>query len=961
MKHIFIIILIYPFGLLAQNTIGLPDVINYSKQVYKAGTQTWDIKQGKNGIIYAANNEGLLCFDGTDWQLFALPNRTIVRSVEIVNGNRIYVGGQDELGYFSPNFNGSLVYTSLISMIPIKDRQFGDVWDIIQHQQEVLVRTTNKIFKFSGETTTTFEAPLEWSYLGICNGTPYAHDYQKGLLKLQNNSFTPLKINGLFPGNDPVTGILPFGNDSLLICTLKNGLFISDGKEVFKKNSEYDDFFRQARIYASTPLADNSFALATNNEGVFILDKTLSIVQRFSKREGLQNNNVLSVFFDRQGNIWLGLDNGIDFIGYSNAIKEINPAMQDGGGYAVEIFNNMLYLGTSSGLYSTHLQNSKDLSFSRGNFEEVTNSKGQVWRLSVINNQVLMGHHDGAFIINDNRAQRISSQAGFWDFLPLNNIQPTQKILAGHYKGLAFFDFAGNRFTEAGNITGFTESSRYITADNDGNYWVSHPYHGIYRISKNEYGSFTEKMYTHRQGLPSTLNNHIYKIKNEVLAATEKGIYKFNPQKDYFEPHTAYHKIFGDLSIRYLKEDPSGNTWFIHEKQLGLIDYSGRDPSLVFLPELDRKMLSGFEFIYPVDASNTFLGGEKGFYHINFEKYRKHLPALEVLIRNVKISSKTDSLLFGGYLDAANLRLQQEEGERPGLTSNWKTIRFQFSSPLFGNQSNLEYSYQLLNFDAGWSDWSARTEKEYTNLPPGSYSFHVKARNNFGNESTATTYSFSILPAWYATMTAKIIYFFLFTLLIYLLYRLQKRKIQMQQTKYEQEQKKLRYIHELELNKTASELVTLKNDKLEAEINFKNSELASSAMHLVKKGELMAKIKNELHQLMKNISNAQASEEVKKLLKTLNEDEKSDADWDSFAQHFDKVHSDFTIRLKQQIPSITANEMKLCAYLRMNLSTKEIARLMNISVRGVEIGRYRLRKKLALPSDKGLFDYLIQV
>ena len=241
----------------------------------------------------------------------------------------------------------------------------------------------------------------------------------------------------------------------------------------------------------------------------------------------------------------------------------------------------------------------------------------------------------------------------------------------------------------------------------------------------------------------------------------------------------------------------------------------------------------------------------------------------------------------------------------------------------------------------------------------GKYSFEIKVRNNLGNESTITFYSFYILPPWYQTIWANILFVILVFAVLYLFYRWQKKKFKTQQEKYEEEQKKLSYIHELELTKTESELVALRNEKLEAEINFKNSELASSAMHLVKKGELLSKSKSELAQVMKGLDNPQAIAELKKMIKTLSEDDNLDKEWEHFAKHFDKVHSDFLTALKEKHPGISPNELKLCAYLRMNLSTKEIAQLMNISVRGVEISRYRLRKKLNIPTQTSLFDYLI--
>ena len=135
MKQLVLLICL-PLGVLCQNTIGLPDVINYSKQSYGAGLQNWDIKQDKNGIIYVANNEGLLSFDGRYWHVYPLPNKTIVRSVDIGEDGNIYVGGQDEMGYFSPGSNGWLQYHSLTRFIAEKDKSFGDVWDIVSIKKE---------------------------------------------------------------------------------------------------------------------------------------------------------------------------------------------------------------------------------------------------------------------------------------------------------------------------------------------------------------------------------------------------------------------------------------------------------------------------------------------------------------------------------------------------------------------------------------------------------------------------------------------------------------------------------------------------------------------------------------------------------------------------------------------------------------------------------------------------------
>ncbi|MCX6208232.1 MAG: triple tyrosine motif-containing protein [Bacteroidetes bacterium] len=953
MKKI-IVLLLLPFWAIGQNTIGFPDVTNYAKYAYNGGLQNWDIKQDKNDIIYFANNEGLLTFDGTFWNLFPLPNKTIVRSVDIGNDGKIYVGGQDELGYFSPTNNGLLEYHSLTKFIQNKDKSFGDVWDIVVVKNVVFFRSANKIFKFINESVEVYNAISEWTYLTICNGKLYAHDYKTGILSFENNNWNPLLIKNDLPQNDPVTSILPL-NNNILVSTLKNGLYNLSQTGYTKLKTTNNTIFQNQRIYAATQVNKDWIALATNSGGIYIIDTIGNIIQSFSITEGLQNNNVLSIFLDKQSNLWLGLDNGIDLIAYNSAIKKVNPLLQDGSGYASIVYNSNLYMGTSNGLYSIPLQKNKDLSFSKGNFSLINNTKGQVWGLSVINNQLLLGHHEGAFTITNNTAVPINTDKGTWNFEPMSNTFPTPSIITGNYKGLTYFNYIDNKFIKSENIPDFDESSRFVAIDQYNNIWVSHPYHGVYKISKYNNATSTKTIYTNNKGLPSNLNNHIYKIRNEVVVATENGVYSYNYQKDFFEPSEFYKKILGNQSIRYLKEDLNGNIWFVHDKLLGVIDFSASNPNVIYFQELNKKILSGFEFIYPIDSNNIFLGGEKGFFHLNYEKYKKNLPTLKVQIRKVSLTDQKDSLLFGGYIDDNIKRVI------PKVSYGWKVIRFEFSSSLFGCQSNLEYSYRLKGFDDNWSEWTKRTEKEYTNLVEGNYTFEVKVRNNLGNESAVAEYTVEILPPWYKSNWAIVLFLLIISSCILIFHLYQKKKFERRLQKQEEEQNKQLYIVGLEKSKAETEVVTLQNEKLEAEIDFKNSELASSAMHLVKKGELLTKIKSELSQIMRSYDNPQATGEIKKLLKSLGEDDNIDKEWEAFSKHFDKVHNNFLTALKEKHPDITPTELKLSAYLNMNLSTKEIAQLMNISVRGVEISRYRLRKKLQLSTETNLVDYMLSI
>lgn len=942
----------------AQNTIGLPDITNYSKQIYKAGAQNRQIRQDKKGILYFANSEGVLTFDGINWKTYPLSNNSIVRCVEFGPDNKLYVGGQDEFGYFSPAANGELVYYSMKSLLPPEERSFTDVWEIYFHRGDVFFQTSNKIYQFSGKQCNIFKS-IHWRFISLCNERLIAQDFDKGLLQFQNGVWTPFLDKNDLPRDYFVTSLTSIGNDSAILTTVRDGAFILHGNQISRLNTTAMEDIAPNHISASQMVNSEHIALTTNLGGCFIIDKAGNLVQKFSRKEGLQNNNILDLFLDKEQNIWLGLDNGIDVIAYNNAVKHIYPDyLNEGSGYAASIFGDHLFIGTSNGLYRTKLYPARDLSFVKGSFEPVASTEGQVWNLSQVNGKLLMGHHDGAFVIEENSAKAIDKSSGFWGFQPFGNVLPASVMIAGTYQGINFYNYSGGKFYKD-SLYAYFESARFVCIDN-GDIWVAHPYKGIFKTSvKNKQAEV--KVYGTKEGVASANGNYIFSIKNRIVLATENGIFEYNPLKDHFDPSDFYNQLFPGKKIRYLKEDNSGNIWFVFDKIIGVADMSGSKPQVIYFPELTNKFVSGFELIYPVNNNNVFIGGERGFYHINLEQYKKIKYPLDVQIVTVKARNEKDSLLFGGYTGEVNADSSAFKLKKNKVSHAWNSFFFGYASPVYAQQANIEYSYFLQGFDEKWSDFSRKTEKEYTNLPAGNYSFKVKARNNLGNESSVASFDFSVLPPWYQTYWAYGLYFLLFLFANYRLYIFLKRKFRAQQLRHEEEQNRLQYLHQLELDKTEKEIVKLKNDKLEAEILHKNTELASVAMHLVQKGELLGKIKDQMVRLKNNPGSEGEAKDLKKIIRVISDEDKIDKQWEQFTMHFDHVHSDFHSHIKQRYPNLTANELKLCAYLRMNLSTKEIAQLMNISVRGVEISRYRLRKKLGIATEVNLFDFLLNL
>lgn len=942
----------------SQGLISQTEVTGFTRSKYEGGTQNWAITQDKNNRLYIANNEGLLVYNGTNWQLYPVPNKTILRSIVFGADGRLYAGAQDELGYYAPDKVGRLQFTSLKHLLPSPDRKFTDVWQVVATDSEVFFRTDAKIFKLNSGKFTVYPANSGWISLHKHQGQALAHDKQLGLLIYQNLEWKLFLSQDSLPSDFLITDLIHYQKGVSLLSTVSNGLYLLTPKELkhfllkpygINTNQHFTSLFI---------LNDGNFLAGTYFNGIYRISEQGDVLENISTKNGMPNNTVRCLFADAFGGVRAGLDNGLAFFYYNDAIKHINPpSFNKGAGYDVRAFNDDLYFALSTGLFCLSAQSANDLSAISQ--EPKTLLDGLTWNLSVINHQLFAGRDDGLFLIRNKQTSPISQFTGYWACRPVPQTSPLH-LLAGNYLGIDFFAMDNNNISVRGKIEKFKESSRYI--ETDGNtLWVSHPYRGIYKINLPDKSI---KLFSQKEGLPTELDNHVFKIKGKIVFATPKGIYEYDKVSDKILKSRIYAEIFEEKPIRYLKEDEKGNIWFVQQKMIGVVDFSTTKATKHYIPELKNKIVSGFENIFPYNPQNILIGGESGFYHLNYEKYVENIKPFSAYVSQVKTSGAIDSVLFGGYTFD-----NKQEKKAITIPYHLNSLLFAYSASVYGQVSGLEYSYYLQGFDSDWNDWDSHTEKEYTNLPAGTYTFYVKARKSPSHESSVYQFTFTITPPWYQTIWAYLLYTLLAVGLLFAILKYQslrhRKKLEAKRLadlqKFEEEQKQLAYQHQLELAESEREIVNLRNEKLDGEIKHKNAELANATMNLVQKKEFILKLKKELQQFQKSVKVGDDNVELKKLLKVLSEEEKLDEEWDNFSMHFNSVHGDFLTSLKKKYPILNPHDLRLCAYLRMNLSSKEIAPLLGISLRGVEISRYRLRKKLALPTEINLAEYLLNM
>jgi len=936
-------------------TTGTPHIQNYPKLVYEAGTQNWGIAQDKNGFMYFANNDGVLRFDGIHWDLIEIYRSAPVRSVAVDRENRVFVGLNNDFGMLQQNETGPPFFQSIRHLLPDPDIQFDDIWKIHELPQGIVFQSFDYLFLLSNNNIEVIKPETRFLFSFNVNGRLFLHEPEVGLFEYINGMINKVPWAGDLK-NTEIWSILEIKDNHLLIGTRNNGIYKFENGALDKWDTPAADLIEKNKLFSASKIMVSHFVFGTILDGIVVTDAEGNILQHINRDRGLQNNTVLSVFTDRKNNLWLGLDNGIDFIETNSPLSFFTENEGLGAGYCTEVFNNKLYLGTNQGLYVKSFDRFSEID---DPFRLVQNTIGQVWSLEVFEEQLICGHNSGTFIIQNDTAVKISDEEGAWKYIRLKN--SPEILLGGHYNGLALLRKGTNGWTFFKKVNGFNESSRFIFEDDNGMIWMSHGGKGIFRVRLNDAkDSVTHyRLYSDAQGLPSNENNILFSLQNQFYVSGIDGIYTYHESSDSFKITSRFEQLSSlDGQLLTLKTDASENIWFIAQHESGVLR---RNEDLNYtkitapFKQLDNKYVNGFEFVYPYNSDHVFFGLDNGFAHYSSKILKPYSEEFQCFITKVEMPSVDSTIYFNpNYLNA---------GVEVPFRKN--AFRFHFAAPFYENTTQLQFSYYLDNYSEEWSDWTTDSYRDFTNLPEGYYTLKVKAKNIYGVESEVAAFGFTILPPWHRSQLAYSIYFILGVLLIFFIVKFVRHRIELsrkkQAQKHEAELQKKEEIFQRQALVAEKEIIRLRNEKLQSEMLYRDKELANQTMNIIQKNKFLGKLKGELHQAMKNTSDAQLKTKLSALNQRINKEIDNKQQNQIFETYFDEVHEDFFQRLKEQFPNLSPRETRLCAYIRMNLTSKEIAALLNISDRGVEIGRYRLRKKLDLPREINLSTFLSNV
>lgn len=783
------------------------------------------ITQSEDGLIYTGNASGILEYDAKNWNYLSVNKPLWITSLFVDSlSEDIFVGGQNEFGFFRSNKRGKLIYYSLSDSLHNEQKSFSAIVKIHKLNNSVVFQAPEKIFICENNQISILRPKSSFHLSFNVKDKIYVRQKAMGLMLIDKDSLKLISSDWVFK-NEGVFAIIPFAN-SYMVATHESGLFLFNTitNELTPFKTSFDDYLKQAKVYGGIKLHDDHIALITLNGGLVILKQSGELISIISKTQGLIGNDIKDIYQDKHQNIWLALQNGISRIDYNNPISIYGEETGISGSVqSIVRFQDLLCVGTSNGLY---IQKNASENTELEQFYKVPNFTKQVWNLTQVNQSLIVGTNEGLYLYKNDKLQLISKlnaravyyESGFF-------------FVAGNH-GLALFDVDRNwKFIE--NIKGIDEALISI-ARNKANkdeieLWMGAAMHGVIRLKLTEGKDAIIDKYDAFDGLTNGWNIPFEKNGN-VIFGTQEGLFRFVHENEvmkalpdslkndkdfargFFEPDT--NSKTNEVAVNLYYEN-YGLSWFATSKQTTAmqLSYCSHEfpDTIISTPfkDLDQGRINT---IYSDNSSTHWIGAADGLISYVINPEFSYDAGFEAHIRKVSLI-RSDSVVFFGA---------RYENSIPGsFAYAMNSLAFDYSASYYNH--DVLYAYRLIGYDDDWSSFTDKTNKEYTNLHEGKYDFVVKAINKFGTESTVASYSFVIEKPWYRTVFAFVVYFILLVLIIYMIVLVGMHRLKVKNRKLEQ----------LVLNRTA-------------EIRMQKEEISSQYDLATKQRDLIGHQKKEI-------------------------------------------------------------------------------------------------------------------
>lgn len=895
------------------------EIKNYITNNIIIENQNWNISQSPhNGMMYFANSDGLVEYNGISKKMYYLPHRKGVRSVLADDRGNIFTGSFEDFGYWKTDANGQLTYHSLTENFKIQKND--EIWKIYSADNKVYFQSFTTIYKYDYQKIVPIKGPFTMLFMFQVGKRFVVQVMDNGLYWFDGEKFEYIIGSELFVSKK-VHAVVQNSPTELLICTSNDGIYKYSGNKFVCDNSTVSSFLKEYTCNAGIMMNDSLMAFGTILNGVIFSNTKGQILKHYNFSNGLNNNTVLSLAKDTENGLWVGLDEGMNHIDIASPYSYYaNSTGTLGTIYTVLKDNDKLYMGTNHGLFIADIVKSNN-NYNFTNIKLVPNSQGQVWTLEKFDNQILCGHNEGTYIVEGNLFRQISNVTGGWTIKQYNDV-----LIEGTYTGIVIFkkDKEG-KWVFRNKVKFFDEPTRHLEIDYLGYIWTLHPPKGIYRLELNEPMDAVIKTDFYNIVLNKPLKSDVVKIKNKIAFITSESISTYDYDQKKIVPFGSLNAALGDYrkasSVIHFEKD---NYWFVNDHKIGLFeiakDFSAKKDfellqKSIEIPQRDIQIIH-------LDDQTLLIPTRQAFSTYRLVPERRDDDLSRLQIKRLVFQGKNKMLEFSPE--------QTNTFEAPYQNNN---LTVYFADPSHFNQEEKEFFYKISELEETWH----RTTLDnftYLNLKYGTY--HLIIRTDTSNKTAEMI--FEILRPWYFTWPAFGLY--LLSLLGLIMLGIKIFKIEL---------RKQRQLIEFEV----------RSKKLENELDYKSYELMLSMRYMIQKNEILTELQKQIEDIRDN-SSKYPIKPIRDMERIIHEGLKQQTEeWHSTMDNLKLSQQGFFKKLKDKHPSLTPHDLRLCSYLRMNFNTKEIAKLLNITNRGVEISRYRLRKKMGLDHDVNLTEYLI--
>ncbi|WP_430817232.1 LuxR C-terminal-related transcriptional regulator [Carboxylicivirga sp. RSCT41] len=934
---------------LCSNRFTLPQVTTFYKHQYNASNRNWCIDLGKDGYVYIGNDMGLMSFDGVNWTLNELPARSKIRSVCVGSDGLIYTGSAEEIGYWKRDKTGRLNYISLKDRLVNVTFHNQEIWRIFEDaDKNIVFQGFSLTLRYDGQRVKKVEVDSPPNLMVEYDNRLWGSTRQGILLELTGYGYQKILQSPQLK-QARLKGIFPYADNQALLMTRTKGLFIWEENTLSPWQCEANERLINEDINCAT-YHNGFYYIGTINSGLLIVNSKGHIVHEINSQNHLQDNTILSLQLDEYDRLWFTMSVGLGYLELNSPIKFLIDANKRiGAVHSVTHHKGRFYIASNKGVWCKPFAKGEQL-VSFDDFKLLPDLKGLAWSLKVVDDHLLCGHNRGTYIINKENVRKISNHAGGRSFQKLK-VQGKNYLILNSYTNLVVLEQGKHgswRFKTT--VEGFSEPTMSVAVDHKDQLWLQHDRKSeLYniRLQQNLKDAYSYNVYDAENGLPQDMKSEVYEFKNRIIITSSKGMFTYDGLKDSIVKYDQLNAQLGKFSNAHkIIEQDANHYWLIRNNHLALFrieDGTATKQLQYRFSEPHMGLVEDFENIINIDSIGTFIGMENGVGMIGH--------------------GSVDDLKAGNSAQAfkINVTLQYKTGDRIVISSNphegtidlpynYKDLELTAAS-LASPGKRMEYRLELI------SETDSTVHHGYNNSfkidsSDDRYELRIQAFDQWGQPALAKHIEVSVLKPWYLSNGFIMLWSVCFLVVMSVLVLRFKRNLKRYLNEVPQESDSLQSSIEL------SELKDIKS-QLEDEVIQQNNHIATGALNAIRNKEVLSNIKKELTAQKEKLGIRYPDKYYKKLIDLIESNIHTEDDWILFERHFDKANNNFVSRLKAVYPQLTPRDLRLCAYLKMNLSSREIAPLLDISERSVEVHRYRLRKKLDLPAESNLSEFMI--